>query len=194
MNFAYRIENVLGSVNMDELISAIEKISQKDWVDYLLIIIPILVSLVAIVISIATARKQNRIALFKMRYKGLMQINSMFRFEEGIYNVDSPEVILAIYDMIYGTNIRGDKNEDSVLALMKAAQQEKSIEEDISVLYFLTSENDNALFGVMYTSFAEIVIAAVDGEVIKESQEKLHLACSEIKESVYDKLLDKIKI
>lgn len=52
---------------MDELIHVIEKLSQKDWVDYLLIIIPILVSLVAIVISVATAQKQNRIALFKMQ-------------------------------------------------------------------------------------------------------------------------------
>ena len=53
---------------MDELIHVIEKLSQKDWVDYLLIIIPILVSLVAIVISVATVQKQNRIALFKTQY------------------------------------------------------------------------------------------------------------------------------
>lgn len=179
---------------MDELIHAIEKLSQKDWVDYLLIIIPILVSLVAIVISVATARKQNRIALFKMRYKALMQIKSILRFEKETHNVDSPKAILFIYDMIYGTNIREYKNKDSVVALIKGGQQEKVIEEDISVLYFLTSKKENALFGAMYTAFAEIVVAAVDGEIKKDAQEKLHLACSEIKESVYDKLLDKIKI
>ena len=179
---------------MDELISAIEKLSQKDWVDYLLIIIPILVSLVAIVISVATARKQNRIALFKMRYGALMQIKTILRFEKETYNVDSPEAILAIYDMLYGTNIRGHKNEDSVLALTKGAQQEKVIEEDISVLYFIASDKEIALFGLMYTSLAEIVIAAVDGEVKKNSQENLHLVCCEIRENVYDKLLNKIKI
>ena len=38
---------------MEELVKAIEKLSEKDAVDYLLIIVPILISLVAIFISVA---------------------------------------------------------------------------------------------------------------------------------------------
>ena len=53
---------------MEELVKAIEKLAEKDLIDYLLVIVPILVSIVAIFISIATAKKQNKIALFERRY------------------------------------------------------------------------------------------------------------------------------
>ena len=53
---------------MEELVKAIEKLSEKDAVDYLLIIVPILISLVAIFISVAIAIRQNKIAMFELRY------------------------------------------------------------------------------------------------------------------------------
>ena len=45
---------------MEDIVKAIEKLAKKDIIDYLLVIVPIAISIVAIVISIATARKQNR--------------------------------------------------------------------------------------------------------------------------------------
>ena len=49
---------------MEEIVSAIEKLSQKTWVDYLLISVPIAISVVAILISVRISNKQNKIALF----------------------------------------------------------------------------------------------------------------------------------
>ena len=73
---------------MDELIQAIEKISQKDWVDYLIIIVPIMLSVIAVWISLATAHKQNKIALFDMRYKALEHFRKIYQFRDVIVHID----------------------------------------------------------------------------------------------------------
>ena len=40
---------------MEELIKAVESISEKNWIDYGLIFVPILISILAVVISVLTA-------------------------------------------------------------------------------------------------------------------------------------------
>ena len=65
---------------MEELVKAIEKLSEKDAVDYLLIIVPILISLVAIFISVAIAIRQNKIAMFELRYRALATIMKVISF------------------------------------------------------------------------------------------------------------------
>ena len=67
---------------MEGLVEAIEKLAEKDLIDYLLVIVPIVVSVVAIYISIATARKQNKIALFERRYNCLFQIKTVLNFSQ----------------------------------------------------------------------------------------------------------------
>lgn len=49
------------------LIAAISALSEKNAFDYIIAIGPILLSVIAIVISICTTRKQNKIALFEKR-------------------------------------------------------------------------------------------------------------------------------
>lgn len=45
---------------MEDIVKAIEHLAEKTWVDYALVVVPILISLLAVVISIATARKQSK--------------------------------------------------------------------------------------------------------------------------------------
>ena len=52
---------------MESIVEAIEKISQKNMVDYFIAIVPIALSLVAIYISIDSTKKQNKIALLDKR-------------------------------------------------------------------------------------------------------------------------------
>lgn len=54
---------------MDKLIPILEQMAQKTWVDYFAVSAPIVLSVVAIYISISTTRKQNKIALFEKRYE-----------------------------------------------------------------------------------------------------------------------------
>lgn len=52
---------------MDELILAINNLSNKTWFDYFVAIAPLVLSIVAIYISIDSTRKQNKIALLDKR-------------------------------------------------------------------------------------------------------------------------------
>ena len=45
---------------MEDIVKAIEHLAEKTWVDYALVVVPILISLLAVVISIVTARKQSK--------------------------------------------------------------------------------------------------------------------------------------
>lgn len=52
---------------MQDLVNAIQALGVHDWVDYLAVFAPLVLSAVAIGISISTEKKQNRIALFNKR-------------------------------------------------------------------------------------------------------------------------------
>ena len=92
-------------VEMEEVVKAIEKLAEKSIIDYLVIIVPIILSIVAIGISIATARKQNKIALFDRRYACLFQIRMILQFAEAIKEVSDPKVILQLFDAFWGPTL-----------------------------------------------------------------------------------------
>lgn len=73
---------------MDELIPILEQMTQKTWVDYLAIIAPLVLSVVAIYISISTTRKQNRIALFEKRYALYQKIQMFLTLGDAIHRAE----------------------------------------------------------------------------------------------------------
>lgn len=176
---------------MEDIVKAIEKLSQQTWVDYLLISVPIAISIVAIIISIATARKQNRIALFEMRYKALLQIKTILSFEDMAYGEDSPQVILRAFDMFYGTDIR---SEDEIVALMVSAQQMKTIEQDIASVSFLLNKKRQDIFDQLLADFSQVIIDAIDKRITTESKENFHSVCLILKNEVLEKIMRKIKV
>ena len=118
---------------MDEVVKAIEKLAKKDIIDYLLVIVPIAISVVAVVISIATAKKQNKISLFERRYSCLFQIKMILNFADSIKDADG-EIILGLYDAFWGTNIyylKGDRQ------IIEAKCHFEIIKKDIEQAYFL---------------------------------------------------------
>ena len=59
--------------------------------------VPIVVSIVAVCIAVATARKQNKIALFEKRYMVLSQLNAVLAIDAGIYDSTDWHVILSVF-------------------------------------------------------------------------------------------------
>ena len=84
---------------MEDLVKAIEKLAEKTWVDYLLIIVPIVISIVAIGIAIYTSNKQNRIALYQLRYQALSRLKRVLLFEEYVLSNATPA------DIVDGANV-----------------------------------------------------------------------------------------
>ena len=77
---------------MEDIVNAIEKLAEKTWVDYALIGAPIILSIVAIGITIYVARKQNKIALFEKRYNCLYQLYTIGRFSKEIQNIGKESI------------------------------------------------------------------------------------------------------
>ena len=50
---------MLKNVRMKDVVNAIEKLSEKNIIDYLRIIVPIAISIVAIILSITTVRENG---------------------------------------------------------------------------------------------------------------------------------------
>lgn len=64
---AFMHKSIYRGVNMEELIIAIENLSNKTLFDYFISFAPLILSMVAIYISIDSTRKQNKIALLDKR-------------------------------------------------------------------------------------------------------------------------------
>lgn len=69
---------------MQDLVNAIHDLAVHDWVDYCAVFAPLILSAVAVLISIHTARKQNKIALFEKRYECYSSIKKFTSFADGI--------------------------------------------------------------------------------------------------------------
>ena len=83
---------------MQELITTLEKLLAKNFIDYALVIIPIVISLIAIALSIVTTQKQNRIALFEKRYDAYSNLLKLKAFSQMLIENDysfSLETIIA---------------------------------------------------------------------------------------------------
>ena len=119
---------------MEDVVKAIEKLAEKTWMDYALVIVPIIVSMVAIVISIATARKQNRIALFERRHNCLFQIKMILNFSESIQGTKRSVIVLALFDAFWGANIIDYPENEQII---KVKCQLEAIKKDIDQYSFL---------------------------------------------------------
>lgn len=176
---------------MEEIVQAIEELSQKTWVDYLLIVVPIAISIVAIVISVCISNKQNRIALYNYRYNAALQVETLIELEKIVYKENSPELIVAAFDMFFGTNIR---SQETLIALMQAAQKTKSVQQDIGCLIFIVDKKHKSALPKLLDSFSALICGAINGVVDEDAKESFHSVCIVLNDEFFIKLLKKIKI
>lgn len=78
---------------MDQIVQAINSSHSRDWVDYLAIFAPFVLSIVAVWVSVSTARRQNKIALFEKRFVFYCELHKLTAFSEAIEICNSKEEI-----------------------------------------------------------------------------------------------------
>ena len=176
---------------MEDVVNAIEKLSEKDPVDYLLIIIPIILSFLAIIISISTARKQNRIALFEKKYKALCLLNAIINFEKSIEKLDNAVIIVQCFDMAFNSDVA---QHTSDMALIKASSILDQVDRDISVIYYTTNGKYRPMINDILKSLAIVSADAIVEKVNEEEKKRLHKACIKFYSLGYSKLDKKMKI
>ena len=155
---------------MGDIARAIEKLSEKDIIDYLIVIVPVVISIVAIVISIATARKQNKIALFEKKYNSLIQIHTIASFANSIKDNNnlSSKLILVFFDAYWGTDISNISGTEIQKAI-RAKSQISLIKTQVSQAQFLFKRELSVDLNVMGELFHKVVMDAIGNDTSNET-------------------------
>lgn len=99
---------------MDQVVQAINELSSRYWVDYLAIFAPFVLSIVAVWVSISTARRQNKIALFEKRFEFLTTLKKCIDFSNGINNVDNSYALQVIFVVAFDNEVISDVGKDAI--------------------------------------------------------------------------------
>ena len=176
---------------MEDIVKAIEKLAEKTWVDYALVVVPIFISMFALGISIATAIKQNKIALFERRYNCLFQIKTVLNFADTIKEDANDKIILALYDAFWGTNISKLSGDNRIIA---AKCHFEVIKKDVEQAIFLFNHKFDVVPIDILKSFHVVLFDAMKGDSLEESKNDFFSKCDKFAERDFEKLRKKVKL
>lgn len=181
---------------MEDIVKAIEKLSEKNLSDYLLIIIPILISVVSIYISIRTSNKQNKIALYQLRYKALCRLNCILMFDKNVLEYKSSDIIINGCNLFFKMDLQqGISNEDVPWdQYIKATSCLSEVDNDLSILYCSITDKQKESIDIIMDCLADIIASAISGETAEEKINILHTECSKFTDKEFKKLEKTIKI
>lgn len=174
---------------MEGVIQAIEKLSQKNIIDYLLIIVPIIISLVAIFISIATAKRQNNIAMFELRYKALATIKRVLSFKIVFYITDIPLVIVEYFNACFDACI---DTKDKVKAHISARQTLNAMEESILALSEVLDNSDKKILEKTFAMLSKLIGNAIEDRNDSQDIKDFKMLCLCLEKITVEKLTRKI--
>lgn len=157
------------------------------------ITMPLIVSIVAIIISVSTAAKQNNIALFELRYRCYSQLRTIYAFDCAIRscNDSDSDLILKMFDALWGANVANLSGDDIAIA---ARCQLELIARDVLQQTFLFRHKFKTDFRDIVTNVQHIVIDATSGKVNMEEQDKLHCLCDQFEKKDLCYMRRKLKI
>jgi len=183
---------------LEDIVNAIEKLAEKTWVDYALIGAPIILSIVAIGITIYVARKQNKIALFEKRYNCLYQLYTIGCFSKEIQNIGKesiksnapPNVINSnIILVLFGSHWGVDVIESpTIQKLTQTKCQIDLIRSYISQAQFLFNQKFSVDLNEIGRLFQNIVLGATQNKVLIEDIEKFCELCNKFYKIDYPKM------
>ena len=181
---------------MEDIAKAIERLSEKTWVDYLLIIVPIVISIVAIGISIHISNRQNRIAVFQLRYKAMCRLNSILMFENNVLKYNDPSKILKGFDMFLNADIfkRQGTTECDWDRTIQLTHFLSIVDNDLAILSCSLTKKQKKSLDNMMTLLAGITVDALNGKISNDEINALHNECKTFSPKVWKKLERKLKI
>lgn len=180
---------------MEDLVKAIEKLAEKTGVDYLLIIVPIVISIVAIGIAIYTANKQNRIALFQLRYQALSRLKRVLLFEESVLPNATPADIVDGANVFFLIDIKQEiVNGVPWNQYIKITSFLSEVENDLAVLHCYIPKEQQEAIDNMLTQLAEILADAISNRHNSDAIQILHQECKKFPEKDIKKLEKKFKL
>ena len=175
---------------MYQVAAAVRALGTRDWFDYLSVLAPLVLSAVAIWISISTARKQNRIALFNMRYDAIVDIRAILLFESKIDKDAENRIIKVIYDGLFGTTVSSCGEKDAIVQILATTcRLEKSC-----LINVLVSGKDFDDVHNAITTLQALMIEVVGEEKAVTEKEEFQKACKTLLDGSYNDLCKKAQV
>ena len=182
---------------MEELIQVLKEMNTINWLDIVAIITPIILSVIAIVISICTMKKQNKIALLEKRLEIVNEIEKIQSFyldmsiqSKIIKEVRiTPDKLILICDLSlkYDENFKQFETqggEKQYLSLYKRIQVIREISCKSNILFKSVDSED------LFQTYIDIILDVYDDE--ENIQEKINEFVT-VGKSFFDEKFEKMK-
>ena len=159
--------------------------------DYLLVIIPIFISCVAIGITISISKKQNKIELFNVRYKCISQIESILSFSKCIEDCKNSQIIITVFDSIWGTDGTNLSFEEKLVVYRCKLE---FIKFDVSSAKLVFKHKFHTDPFDLVFSLHELLMVLIKGEDVEPYVYDLNNKCNLFYEKDFQKIVDITKI
>lgn len=176
---------------MSQIISGLNELGLKDWIDTILVLASLLLSVVAIGISIATAKKQNKIALFNMRYEALHSLTLVLSYAKMIVGIEKEHMAKYLFNANFSCEIKYDNKDE---ALYQTYVELRKIEKSVLVVGYLFSKNAAKEIQNIFVLLRNFMERLVEDEVNLEWRDKLCAACEAFEKRTYKKIDAKTKL
>lgn len=189
----YYNANLERSIEMnDKIYEAITTLGVRDWFDYFSIIVPLLLSVVAIWISISTARKQNKIALFDKRYAVLAAIKRIVTFSQSFNQTENLKANIVYQTYCRTFDIAYNEKEETLQSNM--VRSFRNIECIVFMAeYLFDMEFVNGVDNIT-TAMAKVLNNIAVGKEFQEEYNTFRQLCSDFSDRFDNEWVHKFKL
>lgn len=175
---------------MYQVAAAVRALGTRDVFDYIAMFAPLVLSVVAIGISISTARKQNQIALFNMRYDAIVDMRKMIVFAARIKGAPSAKLIKIMYDGMFDTRVFDADDVDAITQVLSTT----SVMEKSTLVKALVSDNEFSEIQHLTYSLQELMLRVVHEDDFSKEKEAYCASCEAFYNGTYKRLCKKLKV
>lgn len=162
---------------MEEIVNALENLAKKEMIDIVAVFSPILLSVVAIIVSIFSLIKQNKTMLFELKHRVIASARSFLVLEENIYKNKELKFIIFAFNGIFELEKDEQKlsnNRERIVSKLIAMKNEIQMGE-----FFVKKGGYVETLRKIINEAQEILINALDGFVENDLLENFHKHCEE---------------
>ena len=156
---------------------AIRDVGTKDCFDIISVVLPLVLSLVAIVVTLYTVYKQNKIALFQLRYDAFFTIFLVLQFSESVKKLKNAKYAVVLYNSYFSSSLPFD---DPAEALQLVYASNKKLERmSFASKFLFKTPKAHALIAQIFKSLNDFMAGAVEGRIDEKSRDELNRSCEE---------------
>lgn len=143
------------------------------------------IAIIALIVSIYTSKKQNKIALFELKYKTLTQLKLILGFSECIKDIDDTNIILLNFNVFFNSRIEKTTTNETlqeVLALINLLRK------DIFASSYLFKEQYLQEIEEIINSLEVFLALAIKNKPFLNEKNNFSYACKKFEENILPKL------